>query len=54
MIEVYLMEPQTPQALFLLNLTFMAACKHLGRVSDIKRAIQFRERARGKFQRTSS
>ncbi|KAG0355294.1 hypothetical protein BG005_005792 [Podila minutissima] len=46
MIEIYLMEPQTPQALFLLNLTFMAACKHLARASDIKRAIQFRERAR--------
>ncbi|KAG0026681.1 hypothetical protein BGZ81_006186 [Podila clonocystis] len=46
MIEVYLMEPQSPQALFLLNLTFMAACKHLARTSDIKRAIQFRERAR--------
>ncbi|KAG0367504.1 hypothetical protein BGZ54_003764 [Gamsiella multidivaricata] len=44
--ELYLMEPQTPQALFLLNIIFMTACKHLARTSDIKRAIRFRERAR--------
>ncbi|KAF9113597.1 hypothetical protein BGX27_001187 [Mortierella sp. AM989] len=44
--ESHLMEPQTPQALFLLNLIFMTACKHLARHTDIKRAIQFRERAR--------
>ncbi|KAF9985213.1 hypothetical protein BGZ75_003233 [Mortierella antarctica] len=36
---------QTAQSLFLLNIIFMAACKHLARRSDIKRAIQFRERA---------
>jgi hypothetical protein len=47
-VELYLMKPQTPHALFLLNIIFMTACKHLGRTSDIKRAIQFRERARGK------
>ncbi|KAG0212532.1 hypothetical protein BGX28_006131 [Mortierella sp. GBA30] len=41
----HLMEPQTPQSLFLLNIVFMAACKHLARRSDIKRATQFRERA---------
>ncbi|KAG0236592.1 hypothetical protein BGX31_003882 [Mortierella sp. GBA43] len=45
-VELYMMESQTPQALFILNIVFMAACKHLGRPSDIKRAIQFRERAR--------
>ncbi|KAG0329479.1 hypothetical protein BGZ99_001865 [Dissophora globulifera] len=45
-VEIHLMEPQTPQALFLLNIVFMTACKHLGRNTDIKRAIQFRERAR--------
>ncbi|KAF9391690.1 hypothetical protein CPC16_004041 [Podila verticillata] len=46
MVELQLMEPQTPQALFLLNIIFMAACKHLARSTDIKRAVQFRERAR--------
>ncbi|KAF9301903.1 hypothetical protein BGZ74_006123 [Mortierella antarctica] len=45
-VELQLMEPQTPQALFLLNIIFMAACKHLARSTDIKRAVQFRERAR--------
>ncbi|KAF8977844.1 hypothetical protein BGZ46_007080 [Entomortierella lignicola] len=45
-VESHLMEPQTPQALFLLNIIFMTACKHLGRNTDIKRAVQFRERAR--------
>lgn len=45
-VELHLMEPHTPQALFLLNVVFMGACKHLGRATDIKRAIQFRERAR--------
>ncbi|KAF9429264.1 hypothetical protein BGZ76_001582 [Entomortierella beljakovae] len=45
-VEQHLMEPQTPQSLFLLNIIFMAACKHLARNTDIKRAIQFRERAR--------
>ncbi|KAF8927348.1 hypothetical protein BGZ58_010463 [Dissophora ornata] len=45
-VELCMMEPQTPQALFMLNIVFMTACKHLGRMSDIKRAIQFRERAR--------
>ncbi|KAF9386243.1 hypothetical protein BGX21_000854 [Mortierella sp. AD011] len=45
-VELHLMEPQTPQALFLLNIIFMTACMHLGRTSDIKRAIQFRERAK--------
>ncbi|KAG0197562.1 hypothetical protein BGX28_008978 [Mortierella sp. GBA30] len=45
-VELCLMEPQTPQALFLLNVVFMTACKHLARNSDVKRAIQFRERAR--------
>ncbi|KAF9940000.1 hypothetical protein BGZ65_008619 [Modicella reniformis] len=45
-VELCLMEPQTPQALFLLNIIFMTACKHLGRTGDIRRAIQFRERAR--------
>ncbi|KAF9995653.1 hypothetical protein BGZ79_010626 [Entomortierella chlamydospora] len=44
-VESHLMEPQTPHSLFLLNIVFMAACKHLARNSDIKRAIQFRERA---------
>ncbi|CAO3567630.1 unnamed protein product [Mortierella alpina] len=44
-VERHLMEPQTAQSLFLLNIIFMAACKHLARRSDIKRAIQFRERA---------
>ncbi|KAF9898607.1 hypothetical protein BX616_003817 [Lobosporangium transversale] len=46
MVEMELMAPETPQALFLLNIVFMAACKHLARQTDIKRAIQFRERAR--------
>ncbi|KAF8930184.1 hypothetical protein BGZ58_008392 [Dissophora ornata] len=45
-VETHLMDPHTPQALFILNVIFMAACKHLGRNTDIKRAIQFRERAR--------
>ncbi|KAI1315492.1 hypothetical protein EDD11_000725 [Mortierella claussenii] len=45
-VELQLMDPQTPHALFLLNIVFMAACKHLARQTDIKRAIQFRERAR--------
>ncbi|KAG0342157.1 hypothetical protein BG004_005729 [Podila humilis] len=45
-VELLMMEPQTPQALFLLNIIFMAACKHLARNTDIKRAVQFRERAR--------
>jgi hypothetical protein len=48
-VELHLMEPHTPQALLLLNIVFMGACKHLGRSTDIKRAIQFRERARGSF-----
>ncbi|KAF9956523.1 hypothetical protein BGZ72_002694 [Mortierella alpina] len=45
-VELCLMEPQTPHALFVLNIVFMIACKHLARTSDMKRAIQFRERAR--------
>ncbi|KAF9585686.1 hypothetical protein BGW38_001203 [Lunasporangiospora selenospora] len=45
-VELYLMDPNSPQALLMLNIIFMTACKHLGRASDIKRAIQFRERAR--------
>ncbi|KAF9348973.1 hypothetical protein BGX26_012682 [Mortierella sp. AD094] len=45
-VELHLMEPQTPQALFLLNIIFTIACMHLARASDIKRAIQFRERAK--------
>lgn len=43
------MEPHTAHSLFLLNIVFMAACKHLGKSTYIKRAIQFRERARGKY-----
>ncbi|KAF9937633.1 hypothetical protein BGZ67_001034 [Mortierella alpina] len=45
-VELCLMEPQTPHALFVLNIVFMIACRHLARTSDMKRAIQFRERAR--------
>ncbi|KAF9947092.1 hypothetical protein BGZ70_002883, partial [Mortierella alpina] len=45
-VELCLMEPQTPHALFVLNIIFMIACRHLARTSDMKRAIQFRERAR--------
>ncbi|KAG0284228.1 hypothetical protein BGZ96_011383 [Linnemannia gamsii] len=45
-VELHLMEPHTAHALFLLNIVFMAACKHLGKSTYIKRAIQFRERAR--------
>ncbi|KAF9197820.1 hypothetical protein BGZ49_001588 [Haplosporangium sp. Z 27] len=45
-VELHLMEPQSPQAMFLLNIVFMTACKHLARNSDIKRAIQFRNRAK--------
>ncbi|KAF9933330.1 hypothetical protein BGZ65_004169, partial [Modicella reniformis] len=52
-VEIQLMEPYTPQALFMLNIVFMAACKHLGRSTDIKRAIQFRERARDSKVRIS-
>ncbi|KAG0339342.1 hypothetical protein BG004_006862 [Podila humilis] len=40
-VELYLMEPETPHALFLLNITFMTACKNLGGPSDIRRAFQF-------------
>ncbi|KAF8933954.1 hypothetical protein BGZ47_010573 [Haplosporangium gracile] len=45
-VELHLMEPHTAHSLFLLNIVFMAACKHLGKSTYIKRAIQFRERAR--------
>ncbi|KAF9281553.1 hypothetical protein BGZ68_006570 [Mortierella alpina] len=45
-VELCLMEPHTPHALFVLNIVFMIACRHLARTSDMKRAIQFRERAR--------
>ncbi|KAF9434310.1 hypothetical protein BGZ76_008233 [Entomortierella beljakovae] len=45
-VEIHLMGSHTPQSLFLLNIVFMTACKHLARPSDLKRAIQFRERAR--------
>ncbi|KAF9131413.1 hypothetical protein BGW39_001843 [Mortierella sp. 14UC] len=45
-VELHLMEPHTAYSLFLLNIVFMAACKHLGKSTYIKRAIQFRERAR--------
>ncbi|KAF9542300.1 hypothetical protein EC957_002185 [Mortierella hygrophila] len=45
-VELHLMDPHTAHSLFLLNIVFMAACKHLGKSTYIKRAIQFRERAR--------
>ncbi|KAG0054500.1 hypothetical protein BGZ83_011094 [Gryganskiella cystojenkinii] len=45
-VELHLLEPQNPHSLFLLNLVFMTACKHLARRNDIKRAIQFRDRAK--------
>ncbi|KAF9190585.1 hypothetical protein BGZ51_008436 [Haplosporangium sp. Z 767] len=45
-LELCLMEPESAHALFLLNIVFMTACKHLARSVDIKRAIRFRERAR--------
>ncbi|KAF9138640.1 hypothetical protein BG015_002312 [Linnemannia schmuckeri] len=45
-VELHLMEPHTAHSLFLLNIVFMTACKHLGKSTYIKRAIQFRERAR--------
>ncbi|GJJ76930.1 hypothetical protein EMPS_09289 [Entomortierella parvispora] len=45
-VELHLLEPQNPHSLFLLNIVFMTACKHLARHSDIKRAIQFRDRAK--------
>ncbi|KAF9919515.1 hypothetical protein FBU30_010921 [Linnemannia zychae] len=45
-VEMHLMEPHTAHSLFLLNIIFMTACKHLGKSTYIKRAIQFRERAR--------
>lgn len=41
------MESHTPNSMLILNTVFMVACKHLPRVEDTIRAIEFRERVRG-------
>lgn len=41
------MESHTPNSMLLLNTVFMVACKHLPRIEDTMRAIEFRERVRG-------
>ncbi|KAG0280322.1 hypothetical protein BGZ95_010522 [Linnemannia exigua] len=43
-VELCLMEPNTPGSLLLLSTVFMVACKHLPRAEDTLRAIEFRER----------
>ncbi|KAF9549789.1 hypothetical protein EC957_002855 [Mortierella hygrophila] len=45
-VELCLMESHTPNSMLLLNTVFMVACKHLPRIEDTIRAIEFRERVR--------
>ncbi|KAF8933651.1 hypothetical protein BGZ47_010768 [Haplosporangium gracile] len=45
-VELCLMESHTPDSMLLLNTVFMVACKHLPRIEDTRRAIEFRERVR--------
>ncbi|KAG0070132.1 hypothetical protein BGZ90_012760 [Linnemannia elongata] len=45
-VELCLMESHTPNSMLILNTVFMVACKHLPRVEDTIRAIEFRERVR--------
>ncbi|KAG0288476.1 hypothetical protein BGZ96_007755 [Linnemannia gamsii] len=45
-VELCLMESNTPHSMLLLNTVFMVACKHLTRTEDTLRAIEFRERVR--------
>ncbi|KAF9140673.1 hypothetical protein BGX30_006157 [Mortierella sp. GBA39] len=45
-VELCLMESHTPNSMLLLSTVFMVACKHLPRVEDTMRAIEFRERIR--------
>ncbi|KAF9154871.1 hypothetical protein BG015_011737 [Linnemannia schmuckeri] len=45
-VELCLVESHTPDSMLLLNTVFMVACKHLPRVEDTMRAIEFRERIR--------
>ncbi|KAF9902966.1 hypothetical protein EC991_004342 [Linnemannia zychae] len=45
-VELCLMEPYNPCSMLLLSTVFMVACKHLPRIEDTMRAIEFRERIR--------